>query len=330
MSEIANTVLIEADSVESALEKLTEEFGPGATIVSAERVRRGGLAGFFATEGIELVAIPQTGATEAPAAEPQPNPPQQVEGVDNAFARLLAAAEIGDASPVMPTQLNAGNPAVTTITPPEVAKPVTPTPAPPSISAPLEMAKREAILSIENPTRSGQLELPFGTEPEATVVLAPQTSLPSPTGRRWDLSSLINAGLPAAFISELTSLDPSDDIAHITTIARRVEPLTGVIPGGTHKFLGSRWQRLQAATDLTDGDGPLHLVLDGTNEEFTTARPPQIISWTDESAAPRAIALAIQTGAVLGWGMSSTFGARANRMTPVDAALAIRNLLEQS
>jgi hypothetical protein len=87
--EISAPVVIEADTVEDALARLTTEVGPDARIVSAERIRKGGIAGFFAREVVELVAEPPQGSDES-------SDDAITEGVDSAFARLLDQAEAAD------------------------------------------------------------------------------------------------------------------------------------------------------------------------------------------------------------------------------------------
>ncbi len=52
------TVVVEAPSVEAALDAVTNEFGPRATIVDAERVNRGGVGGFFSKEVYRVVVQP--------------------------------------------------------------------------------------------------------------------------------------------------------------------------------------------------------------------------------------------------------------------------------
>jgi hypothetical protein len=97
-------VTIEADTVEEALARLAEQVGPGAKILHANRVRRGGVAGFFAREVIELVA--------------EITPPM-TDGVDSAFARLLAAADQTDTAPLPPSPTEPE--AVTVVPPPSSA-----------------------------------------------------------------------------------------------------------------------------------------------------------------------------------------------------------------
>lgn len=302
MPDQAETILIEADSVESALHRLNEEYGSGAKIVSAERVRRGGIGGFFATEGIELVAIPPAVGTPPPeqaTSAMAPTAAQETgDGVESVFAQLLEVAERGDSSPM--TAMVEGPPPEVSTRQPRLGVPSLP-PAP------------TATVTV--------------TEPDLVQTPKPRQVV---SGRHWDVSRLIQAGLPGAIIGQLTALDPADDIAHIGALAVSLQEITGDVPPGAHRLIGERAPRLMSAAGLAEGDGPLHVVLDESRDQFTTARPPQIVSWTHESAAPRAIALALQTGAVLGWGMSSTFASSAIRLTAIDAAIAIRNLMETS
>lgn len=90
--EISAPVVIEADTVEDALARLTNEVGPDARIVSAERIRKGGIAGFFAREVVELVAESPAGEERREHIETNPT----AAGVDSAFARLLSDAEEAD------------------------------------------------------------------------------------------------------------------------------------------------------------------------------------------------------------------------------------------
>ncbi|MDH4306991.1 MAG: hypothetical protein OEX04_05890, partial [Acidimicrobiia bacterium] len=71
------TVTIEANTVEEALGRLSNQHGTAAKIVRADRVRKGGFAGFFTREVVEIEAEV---TSEGP-------------GVAGAFDRMLAAAE---------------------------------------------------------------------------------------------------------------------------------------------------------------------------------------------------------------------------------------------
>ncbi len=279
MSEKPDTVLIEADTIESALEALTERYGAEATIVSAERVRRGGVAGFFATEVVELVAIPPLSGRhieEKPVDEVIDVGRGQPSGVDSAFARLLDAAEQAD-----------------------VARP----------------SSTVAVLDVPNPDEKPVADRSPDRPARRTAV----------EGIRWNVSRLIEIGLPGSLIEDLMSLDPTDDLAHVEQLARSIAPLTGDMPAEPHRMIGTQDGRHSADVEITDRSRPVHLVLAAGDQLDVTKPPPAIVSWAHDTAAPTAIAVAWQTGATLGWAGSGDGQVR--RITPVDAALALRRLL---
>src|SRR5689334_2091653 len=52
------SVTVEAPTAEEALAQIAAQLGDDARIVSAEKVQRGGLAGFFAKEMVQITARP--------------------------------------------------------------------------------------------------------------------------------------------------------------------------------------------------------------------------------------------------------------------------------
>ena len=105
---MATTLLLEGDDLEALLERARAEGGPSARIVRAEKIRHGGVLGFFAKERFEVAlevpdpaevppAAARTGvpavrpalAQEAPMSQPAPAP---AEGALDRFTRRLAAA----------------------------------------------------------------------------------------------------------------------------------------------------------------------------------------------------------------------------------------------
>lgn len=68
----------DGDTLEDALARVTEQCGPGARITQAEKVRSGGLAGFFARERFEVTVEVDDDPEAAPAA-PAPAGPDPVE-----------------------------------------------------------------------------------------------------------------------------------------------------------------------------------------------------------------------------------------------------------
>ncbi len=257
------TVTIEAATVEEALARLAEQVGPGAKILQANRVRRGGVAGFFAREVIELVA--------------ETTPPV-TDGVDSAFARLLAAADEAEVAP-----------------------------------------------------------LPAPTEPEVVSVLPPPSSalIPaSPHGVRWSSATLLELGLPSSIVNRLAHLDADDDLGHVIVLTSILANLCGRLPEGPWRSTGAVTPRLRAELGAAEGDGPNHLVV-GDERPVLLERTPAIVSWTSHRNAAHAIGIALAGGAVLGYCLTTTFaqndsyGAHLARVTPMDAALAIRAQMER-
>lgn len=258
------TVTIEAATVEEALARLAEQVGPGAKILHANRVRRGGVAGFFAREVIELVA--------------ETTPPI-TDGVDSAFARLLAAADEAEIAPL---------------------------PEPP-------------------------------TQPEVASVLPPPSSalIPaSPHGVRWSSATLLELGLPSSIVNRLAHLDADDDLGHVIALTSILANLCGPLPEGPWRSTGAVTPRLRAEFGAPDGDGANHLVV-GDERSVLLERTPAIVSWTSDRNAAHAIGIALAGGAVLGYCLTTTFaqndsyGAHLARVTPMDAALAIRAQMER-
>ena len=88
----------EGRELEQLLDHVQAECGPDATIVSANRVRKGGVKGFFATEVFELTVEDPSGASSAGAADDLVEEP--IDEVDprereQRFAAALAAAVEG-------------------------------------------------------------------------------------------------------------------------------------------------------------------------------------------------------------------------------------------
>jgi hypothetical protein len=270
-AETPSTVTIEADTVEEALGRLSAEVGPGARILRADRVRRGGIAGFFAKEVVEIEAeAPSSGA-----------------GVSGAFDRMLAAAESGiTPTPDDPNRLRPCLPA------PSAA----PDPEPSSPSAPSSVAR------VSTPTM-------------VTV--------------EWDSARMLEIGLPGALVQAVASLDPTDDLGHLAALTEALSPVCGPLPFGPVRLIGERAVRLRSAVPMDEAlSGWLHLVV---GDELPDSLPgvPAAVSWVTDRGAARAISLALGSGARLGYGMGTAFGSPVQRISALDAAIAIRGLMER-
>ena len=86
------SAVVEAATAEAAIAEVHERFGPGASIVEARRVLRGGIGGFFAKEHVQLhVAAGPTGGDgdDAPERDVRRDPTAQAD----IAARAVALAE---------------------------------------------------------------------------------------------------------------------------------------------------------------------------------------------------------------------------------------------
>ncbi|MBO3084917.1 hypothetical protein [Cellulomonas fengjieae] len=88
-------LLLEGSDLAELMAQVREELGPGARVVSAERVRSGGLAGFFARERFELTVDVPEPAPSRPRGLRGPAPVRPAAGIE----ALLAAADASDALP---------------------------------------------------------------------------------------------------------------------------------------------------------------------------------------------------------------------------------------
>ncbi len=284
-------VTVEADTVEEALEKVSRQLGPDAEIVGAERAARGGIAGFFAKEVVVVTARPPG----------RPGPA----GVDGALAALAATQEAQD-----------------------------------GFAAVLER---------------------YADTPQTAAPLPTLSEIPGTGPVQWSTNNLAALGLPTHVLEATVGLDPAEDLEWIKAVASAITTTCRPLPSTSFAMAGRTAGRLGAVLDLPTvshpdrppyggsiaavieggdaqlewfheirGDRWVHLVVDGVGTHPLAAAEPLAVSWTGEAAAAQAVALAVTTGAVLGYGMSASRGAKAFRATPLDVALAIRSSLERA
>ena len=92
-------VLLEGPAIEPLLAQVREEYGSGVRIISADKVRSGGIGGFFAKQHYELsVEVPDASPKPAPPkrATPPPAPPPARAEPAPTLESLLARAESND------------------------------------------------------------------------------------------------------------------------------------------------------------------------------------------------------------------------------------------
>ncbi|WP_028048027.1 hypothetical protein [Cellulomonas sp. URHE0023] len=98
---MSQRLLLEGTDLAELMAHVQAEFGPGARVVRAERIRTGGVGGFFARERFELtVDVPEEpqGRPRALRNPPRPKPVPAAPEADGIDA-LLAAADAYDALP---------------------------------------------------------------------------------------------------------------------------------------------------------------------------------------------------------------------------------------
>lgn len=287
-------ITVEADTVEQALEQVSRRLGPHAEIVGAERATRGGIAGFFAKEVVVVTARLSRGASA------QPN------GVAGALAALTDTQSAHDGF-------------------------------------------------------AAALDRHVGTPSRPSAPTTPEPDIPGTGPVRWSTNELAALGLPTHILEATVGLDPSDDLQWIKAVAAAVGTSCRPLPAGSFAMAGRTAGRLGAVLELPTvsfpqrppyggsiaailegdeqelawlhevrGDRWVHVVVDGVGAHPLVGADPLAVSWTGEAAAAQAVAIAVTTGAVLGYGMSASRGARAFRATPLDVALAIRSALERA
>ena len=90
-------LLLDGEDLAGLMHRVRTEMGPGAVVVKAERVRTGGIAGFFAKEHFELtVEVPEPPRARIPRRSPLPVPAPS----PAAAAGLSALLEAADAAEV--------------------------------------------------------------------------------------------------------------------------------------------------------------------------------------------------------------------------------------
>jgi hypothetical protein len=298
-------VKVEAETAEEALAEIHETLGPQAKIVDAQRVRRGGIGGFFSREVIELTA-------EAP----------RVASVEDALAQMVASVEEPIFSRILEREMT------TTAEPfmPRIAE------------APASRFGASGLAA------TGTTGVMAGDRRPGTV--------------KWSAERMRKVGIPHSIVAAVGDLDPSDDLAWVTAIARTVQGLCRGVPAGDAALVGARADRLceglglawfgapqqtptagsiglladdsdTAWLDAAIGDRWLHLVTDDSDLGWLPAgRQPLVVSWTRKRGVGAALTIAQKEGASLGYAV----GANGHPVpaTPVDVAMAIRALMERA
>ncbi len=288
---------VERPTTEEALTEVSAQLGPGAEIVTARKVARGGIAGFFAREMVQLTARP------SPVAEPRhplptasavvakPAPTAVKAGVTAVLDRLSQSVDDEEArfQDVLRRELGSELIDRAVAAPP---RPVAPAPAAESEPAPPAAAE----------------PVPAAPVTEPAVVGAPA----------WDVVGLARLGLPQPLVAAVAGVPTADDFGWLTHLAEALEPLVAPATGLPATVVGP------LAPAIPAGDGPgTHLVVGGEAWREALTAAPAAVSWVAWDGLADALYLATTLGAKLAFGPIEPGGPPA-RVTALDVALVIR------
>jgi len=188
---------LEGPDLEALLARVRSDFGDDATIVEANRVRRGGVGGFFAKESYEVVVDPGAEDLDLPAAtsafdaddDEEPFVPFSLDQlaariddpVPDFSATMAAAVQEVTQEPAWPATAAIADVAPVVAATPKVARlvhggldgldlpPRPPSPAAPAAPVPIGDRDLEALARLGVPVE--RLALPLRTDEPATVAL---------------------------------------------------------------------------------------------------------------------------------------------------------------
>ena len=244
-------LVVEAGSPEQALQEVAAKLGDRAEIVAAEKVRKGGVAGFFSREVCRLtVRVPggpaaPRGAAPAPAAAEAPAQPAEPLGLDDMLTRMAAQAQAEEAgfAELLRARMSEGA-----------------EPAEQADAAVLRatQAARAAQVSLLNttvavrpetgaPEHLGVAPLPRVAAPESGAVTAPYlawtrdpSAAPGTGPVRWSAGMLERLGLPPALIAATEAQQPVDDAGWLVALAAAVAPYCRPLPNGAAVLAGPK------------------------------------------------------------------------------------------
>lgn len=181
---VPTRLLLEGDDLAALLARVRGEHGPNVRIISAERVRSGGIAGFFTKERYEITVE---------VADPHDQPSK---GMPSGLEELAALADRGDGATVFASALasavNSASAPTSAATPMPVAAPMpakTPAPAP----KPLACESPGSFVNQPEPLASMIANFPTLTE---RVARLGEARHPAPSVRPIR-SSIATTALPA-------------------------------------------------------------------------------------------------------------------------------------
>ncbi len=275
VTEFDDRIVVEAPSAEAALEAVTERLGTRARIAKVEHVRRGGVAGFFARELVQVVATPRTGVT------PPADRRSASQTVDNTHAPTTPSAAVPsgprsedasdaldalagiDFASVLRQHLPADSPAPATEDGPraETAPPApvntTGDPSRADVAAPATRVERTpssadaAIRDAGRPAGVATNDVRPADRRAAGTTSRLHSSAPQQPGTpRWTVDNLCRLGLPRPLLEAVAGLEPTDDAGWTYALARCLERLCTQVPPQADVIVGPEATRLAVAFDL--------------------------------------------------------------------------------
>lgn len=267
-------LLLEGEDLPALMARVRAEMGPGARIVKAEKVRTGGVAGFFAREHYELtVEVPDAPPTPPGRHRPPTTPP--VERAAVGLEALLAAADAAEQGPGRATADRPPTPHPAAEDPPEQPVAVSTSSAD---FAEILRSMRDLVgdrpaaddAAAPAPARPVAPETP---DDVAVVVEVPPTAVPARNvvvsepprpSSGSSVTALLELGVPTRLLTGFT--DP-DAPAPLSVLVRRFEkpPTARLLPGGVVAVVGESDLALRTALQMAaraDVD-PTDIVLAG-------------------------------------------------------------------
>ena len=304
----------EGPDLEALLEQVRTELGSGTKIVSANKIRSGGLGGFFAREKYEVIVEHDGSAliTAPPVSDPEASirprdlAPSLLDLVDQVSAEERAAApristESEPFAAVMDRMArNAGMPAPPAPAPAattqddadddiedaEIAEaPKAPAPAPPPVHAPISAARPAAAAAAPLPPAE-RLPAPVSSSPPVPMTHAAPVTLP--TGGHGPSGALLKLGLPATYVPSAPS--PAALEAALRSSLTRL-PSAPPLPqatGSVVAVVGERQAAMKVARDLAAEAGLDPDAVTIATRKRLPARTPIHLTITDtEDAAEK-------------------------------------------
>jgi hypothetical protein len=256
-------VTVEADTPAKAMRSLQAKLGPTPYVESAERVLRGGVAGFFAKERFQI-----RGRAEAPAAasvEDTEEGSSIAHGDDGLqleerpdFASALSAALFGGVAADLEAEAESDAEPAGAGAAVLVADQPAPVAVGPLAGGPGPAAAAAAVGDADpfGGTTAGQgrsgrpaAEAAAQHQGPAWRLDGPPNPRPPGMGRvQWGASILLKAGIPKVIVEAAAGLDERDDLGWINALADSIAPHCRALPAGPTAFIGAGAEAL--AEDL--------------------------------------------------------------------------------